>query len=144
MSEQLDQVILDTEGIRKFAYGDRLIIATIEDELDFVVKNNPEQFLDKIDRNHRSRGAILSCIGERGVITQFHANRIDGFAEDNLAFKIREAIQHFNPENDCVIVHIGRDAQSCLGIFSIASLHQYKLERLLKFGIQNLTIHTID
>jgi hypothetical protein len=144
MTQQLDQILLETEGIRKFAYGDRMIAATIEDELDFVVRNHPEQFLDKIDRNHRSRGAILSCIGERGVITQFHANRIDGFAEDTLAFKIREVIHNFNPQNDCVIVHVGRDAQSCVAIFSIASLHAYKLERLVKFGIQNLTIHTTE
>lgn len=144
MTQQLDQILLEQEGIRKFVYGDRMIIATIEDELDFVVKNHPEMFLDKIEKNHRLRGAILSCIGERGVITQFHADKIDGFAEDSLAFKIRETIHHFNPQDDCVIVHVGRDAQSCVGIFSIASLHEYKLERLLKFGIQNLTIHTTN
>ncbi|WP_055076790.1 hypothetical protein [Pseudanabaena sp. 'Roaring Creek'] len=142
--QQLEQIVLQTEDIRKFVHGDLLIAATIEDELEFVVKNYPELFLDKIEKNHRSRGATLSCIGEKGVITQFHSEKIDGFAEDSLAFEIRDTIKNFNPENDCVIVHVGRDAQACVGIFSIASLRDYRSQRLIQFGEQDLIIYTTD
>lgn len=142
--QTLDQIALQADGIRKFAYGDRVIAASIDDELDFIVKNHAELFLSKVKQYSGQRGAILSCIGEKGVIIQFNHERIDGFAEDELGFKIRHEIKSFNPESQCVIVHIGRDAQSSVKIIEITDLCKYTLIRQARFGTQNLTINTTD
>jgi len=139
MSQQLEQVVLEQEGIRKFQYGDRVIVAKIQDELDFVVRNHAELYLSKLEQYHRARGAILSCIGEHGVITQFHADSIDGFAEDGLAFSIREAIRTYNPDEHCVIVHVGQDAQACVEMISISRIYDLIRQRTCKFGTQDST-----
>jgi len=139
MSQQLEQVVLEQEGIRKFQYGDLAIAANIQDELDFVVRNHAELYLSKLEQHHRARGAILSCIGEHGVITQFHTDGIDGFAEDGLAFSIREAIRAYNPDEECVVVHVGRDTQASVEKFPISRLYDLIRQRMDKFGVQDLS-----
>lgn len=139
-----DQIALQSTGIRKFAYGDRVIAANIDDELDFIVKNHAELFLAKVSEYHRQRGAILSCIGNHGVIIQFHPDGIEGLAEDELAFKIRTDIKTFNPETQCVIAHIGQDAQSSVKIIDLAFLAKYVMIRQQRFGTENITITTTD
>ncbi len=142
--QNLEQVALQSSGIRKFSYGDRMIAASIDDELDFVVKNHAELFLAKVKQYSGQRGAILSCIGEHGVIIQFQHENVDGFAEDELAFKIRYEIKSHNPETQCVVVHIGRDAQSSVKIIETLDLCRYILMRQQQFGTQNITINTTD
>ncbi len=141
---KLEQAALQSEGVRKFAYGDRVVAATIQDETDFVVKNHAESFLSKVEEHNHSRGAILSCIGEQAVITQFHFDRVDGFAEDEFAFNIRKAIGSYNPETDCVVVHVGRDTQACIKVFSLDALYGFLRQRIVKFGIEELVLVTTN
>lgn len=140
--KRLDQVASQMDGLRKFEYGDRVVAATIADELDFVIKNHAESFLAKIEKHHRRRGAILSCIGEQHVITQFHADRVEGIAEDEFAFNIRRAIKEFNPETHCVVAHTGRDTQACVKTVSIASLYGFMRQRIISFGFEELRLIT--
>jgi hypothetical protein len=132
MSKDLNHLLLDAPLLRNFTYSDRVIIGTIADEFDVVIKNHAETLLHA-NRNHiGEKGVIVSCISDQfGVIARF--SRPESLREqaDSVQSEVHTALSTYNPFAAIVVMHIGWDNQSHAEAIPFAKLEQYAARSLL-------------
>lgn len=131
MQQNLNQLLLDAPLLRNFTYGDRVIVGTIADEFDVVVKNHADVLLHA-NRNHiGEKGVVVSCISDSfGVIARFSSpDSLRGQASD-IQSEARTALSTYNPLEAIVVMHIGWDDQTHAEAVPITRLEDYAARSL--------------
>ena len=126
MKKNPDHLLLNAPLLRNFTHCDRVIIGTIADEFDVVIKNHAETLLHA-NRNHiGEKGVIMSCISDQfGVIVRFMQPEVLRDQADGVQGEAHTALSVYNPLEEIVVMHVGWDGQSHAEAVSITKLHSY-------------------
>ena len=131
MSKDLNHLLLDAPLLRNFTYSDRVIIGTIEDEFDVIIKNHAETLLDANRKHIGEKGVIVSCLSDRfGLIARFSPPESLREQADTVQSEAHTALSTYNPFDAIVVMHIGWDNQSHAEAVAIARLQQYAARNL--------------
>lgn len=131
MKKNPDHLLLDAPMLRNFAYGDRVIIGTIADEFDVVIKNHAEVLLHAMRNHVGERGVVTSCISDTfGVIARF--TRPESLREqaDGIQGETHTALSTYNPSEEIVVMHVGWDSQTHAEAVSITKLQSHVAQSL--------------
>jgi hypothetical protein len=126
MKQNPDHLLLDAPFLRNFTYSDRVIVGTVADEFDVVIKNHADTILHA-NRNHiGEKGVIISCISDQfGVIARFMKPEALREQADGVQGEAHAALGNYNPLWAIVVTHVGWDSQSHAEVVSITKLHEY-------------------
>lgn len=126
MSNNPDHLLLNAPLLRNFTYSDRVIVGTIADEFDVVIKNHAETLLHA-NRNHiGEKGIVMSCISDQfGVIARFMRPEALREQADGVQGEAHAALSSYNPSEAIVVMHVGWDSQSHAEAVPITKLYEY-------------------
>jgi hypothetical protein len=126
MSNNPDHLLLDAPFLRNFTYSDRVIVGTIADEFDVVIKNHADTILHA-NRNHiGEKGVVISCISDHfGVIARFMKPESLREQADGVQGEAHAVLAAYNPLEAIAVMHIGWDSQSHAEAIPITKLQEY-------------------
>lgn len=126
MKQNPDHLLLNAPLLRNFTYCDRVIVGTIADEFDVVIKNHAETLLHA-NRNHiGEKGIVMSCISDQfGVIARFMYPEALREQADGVQGEAHAALSSYNPSEAIVVMHVGWDSQSHAEAVPITKLYEY-------------------
>ena len=126
MSNNPDHLLLDAPFLRNFTYSDRVIVGTIADEFDVVIKNHADTLLHANRLHIGEKGVIMSCISDQfGVIARFMRPEALRDQADGVQGEAHAALSVYDPLEAIVVMHIGWDSQSHTEAVAIAKLQEY-------------------
>lgn len=126
MRQNPDHLLLNAPLLRNFTYSDRVIIGTIADEFDVVIKNHADTLLHANRLHIGEKGVIMSCISDQfGVIARFMRPEVLRDQADGVQGEAHAALSVYNPLEAIVVMHVGWDSQSHAEAVSITKLHGY-------------------
>ena len=126
MRQNPDHLLLDAPFLRNFTYSDRVIVGTIADEFDVVIKNHADTLLHANRLHIGEKGVIMSCISDQfGVIARFMRPEALRDQADGVQGEAHAVLASYNPLWAIVVMHIGWDSQSHTEAVAIAKLQEY-------------------
>jgi hypothetical protein len=126
MKQNPDHLLLNAPFLRNFTYSDRVIVGTIADEFDVVVKNHADTILHA-NRNHiGERGVIMSCFSDQfGLIARFMKPETLREQAEEVQGESYDVLTTYDPLEAIAIMHIGWDSQPHTEAVLITKLQEY-------------------